>query len=408
MGVHTGIAGETAAASGQVATLIATRRINLDASANAAVTPGVAAAVMDAMTADYGNPSSGHQAGEAARIVLERVRDAVVLLLDGAQEDGVTFTSGCTEANNLVLLGAFSGRTATLISTQVEHPSILRPAARLADHGVDVRLLPVDRDGRIDLDRLASHLREATGPVLVSVQAANSETGAMQDLAAIAELVASRSETLFHSDCAQAFAKHRIALGDGVGPHALSLSGHKINAPMGSGALVVGAGVELALEPLILGGDQEGGARAGTQALPALAGLGFACSEWRAAGPSAWTRMQELRDLLEEHILHSIPDARINGSAAPRLPNITSLTLPGLDGMALVAQLDAHGIAVSQGSACSSRRPEPSHVLTAMGLSEADAFSTIRLSISIATTRDEIEEAISVLGHVSRRLRRFA
>ena len=247
------------------------RRIGLDASANAPVTPTVADAVLAAMASGCGNPSSGHQAGERSRMILEDARDALTALLDGVQEEGVTFTSGCTEANNMVLEGLLRERRGTLITTSVEHPSILRPAGRLAAKRIPVRYLPVDDAGRVDLEALETELANADGFVLLSVQAANSETGVLQDLGQVAGL-AKRGDVLFHADCAQAFAKLRIALGRGIGPDVVTLSGHKINAPMGIGALAVASDCELALQPLLLGGDQESGRRAGTEAVPLIAG----------------------------------------------------------------------------------------------------------------------------------------
>jgi cysteine desulfurase len=381
------------------------RRIELDASANAPVTPAVADAVLAAMTSGCGNPSSGHQAGERSRIILEGARDAMAALLDGVQEDGVTFTSGCTEANNLVLEGLLRERRGTLVTTAVEHPSILRPAARLAAKGISVRYLPVDDAGKVDLAALETELADANGFVLLSVQAANSETGVLQDLGEVAGLANKRGDILFHADCAQAFAKLRIALGRGIGPDVVTLSGHKINAPMGIGAMAVASDCELALQPLLLGGDQESGRRAGTEAVPLIAGLGAASREWAATRSAVCERMTELRTMLEDGIMRQVRGAGVNGAAASRLPNISSMTFPGLDGMALVAQLDGHGISVSQGSACSSRRVEPSHVLTEMGLSETDAFSTIRLSLSRLTTFDEIGQAVDIIASVGRRLR---
>lgn len=396
--------------SAQVGELVALPKqpINLDASANAPVTPGVAEAVLAALEGGCGNPSSGHQGGERARVILEWARDAIALLVDGVDEDGVVFTSGCTEANNMILAGPTGHGARTLITTSVEHPSVLRPAEAIARRGVAVRYLTVDSAGIMDLGDLRIALAEAVGPVLVSVQAANSETGVLQDLAGIAELTGRRPDALFHSDCAQAFAKARIELGRGAGPDLVTISGHKVNAPPGVGAVLIARDCETELVPLILGGDQEGGMRAGTQAVPAIAGFGAACSEWAKDRSSVCDRMAALRELLEHRISAGVPGARVNGSASGRLPNISSFTFPSLDGMALVAQLDAKGVWVSQGSACSSRRPQPSHVLIAMGMSEIDAFSTIRLSLSRLTTNDEVEEAAEIIVAECRRLRRLA
>lgn len=378
--------------------------INLDANANAAPTAAVIAAVLDTLRMSA-NPSSAHAAGQTARALLETARDAVVALSDGLYPEDVVFTSGCTEANNLAIASQ-RRRGGVLITSTVEHPSILRPAEALLADGHDVRFLPVNEDGLVDLQTLALWLNNTASPMTVSIQTANSETGVIQPIAAIADLVASFDDVLFHSDAAQSFGKQLTVIGRGRGPDAVSISGHKLHAPMGIGALLLGDG-ETRLEAQLLGGDQEQGLRAGTQALPMIAGLAVACRERACDLAGHVQHMAVLRDRLEAGVLAALPRITVNGARSARLPNVTNLLFPGIDAMSLVAHLDAEGIMASQGSACSSRRPEPSHVLTAMGLSEDDAFSCVRLSVSPLNTAAEIDAAITTITKVYKRLEMF-
>lgn len=376
-------------------------RINLDANASAAPTAHVIAAVVGSLQSSA-NPSSAHAAGDEARASLENARDAIVGLCEGLYPEDVVFTSGCTEANNLVIASS-RARNAVLITSVVEHPSILRPAEALLAEGHDVRFLPVNEGGVVDLQTLASWLDDISGPVIVSIQTANSETGVIQPIAEIADLLATYDDVLFHSDAAQSFGKRLTPIGGGKAPDVVSISGHKLHAPMGVGALLMCEG-ETRLKALLLGGEQERGLRAGTQALPMIAGLAAACHERAGNMTSHIEHMAMLRDRLEGGVVAALPRTLINGVGSPRLPNVTNLLFPGVDAMSLVAHLDAEGILVSQGSACSSRRPEPSHVLVAMGLGEIEAFSCVRFSISPLNTLQEIDAAISVVAKVYQRL----
>lgn len=367
--------------------------INLDAAANTSPTVAVIDAIIEALNSGAANPSSAHELGARSRAILSRARDSVMSLVTGAHEDGVVFTSGCTEANNTVIN---SGAGGTVLASAVEHPSVLRALERISSAGSATHLLPVDRNGTIDLVKLRRLVDASAGPLLVSVQIANSETGVIQPIAAIAEILAERPDTTFHCDAAQAFGKITIDLAKGRGPDVITLSGHKLHAPMGVGAIVTAErGVNLL--PLLVGGEQEGGMRAGTEAIPLIAGMAAACEMRADAISNNVAYMTALRDRLEAGLAAAVPDLVINGVGGPRLPNIVSVRFPGIDGMSLVAQLDSRGVAVSQGSACSSRRPEPSHVLTAMGLTELEAFETIRLSLSPLNTSAEVDTAIEII-----------
>ncbi|WP_213981042.1 cysteine desulfurase family protein [Sphingomonas sp. dw_22] len=370
--------------------------VNLDANANTAATAAVVEAVTAALR-DAANPSSTHEGGAVARTILANARDAVSSLIHGASEEMVVFTSGCTEANNTVLNAAIT-MGAALVTTEVEHPSVLSAARALSHQGVDVRLIGVDANGILDLDRLEQVLRDVDGSILLSVQSANSETGIIQPISQIAALLKGRSDVLFHSDAAQAFGKIPMRVGSGA-PDVVSISGHKLHAPMGVGAIVTAPG-EDRIAPLLHGGDQQGGRRAGTEPVALIAGLSAACSARASTMLADVDRMRRLRDRLERSLVEYIPTARVNGAAADRLPNTSSVTFAGVDGMALVAQLDAEGIMVSQGSACSSMRPTPSHVLIAMGTTEADAFSTIRFAVSPLNTVDEVDAAVAAVARL--------
>ena len=368
--------------------------INLDAAANTAPTEKVIDAVVAAMRSGAANPASAHDLGDRSRAVLTWARDGVLSLLDGAVDDGVTFTSGCTEANNTVFAGI---PAATIITSTVEHPSVLRSAERAASSGTTVLFVPVNRSGLVDLEQFGAIVASVQGPLLVSIQFSNSETGVIQPIAAIAALLATRPQTTFHSDAAQTFGKLPIDLSPGVGPDVITVSGHKLHAPMGVGAIVA-AERGVTLVPLLVGGDQEGSLRAGTEAVPLIAGLGAACAARADTMNDCVLRMSQLRDRLEAGLRDAFPNIVLLQSATDRLPNISSVRFPGVDGMSLIAQLDSHGVAASQGSACSSRRPEPSHVLTAMGMSENEAFETVRFSISAMNTDAEIDEATSIIA----------
>lgn len=382
-------------------TAIIDRLINLDANANTAVTSCVIEAVVAALSGPT-NPSSAHVGGEVARTILAKARDAVALLASGVDENSVVFTSGCTEANNMVL-NAVRSQHGTLITTAVEHPSILAPADALQVEGFPVHILPVDCNGIVDLSKVEAALDATRGPIVLSVQTANSETGVIQPIEAIAELVAHRPNVIFHTDAAQAFGKLPVGVGS-AGPHVATLSGHKLHAPMGVGALLLSRD-ERRIGALLLGGEQQRGRRSGTEPLALIAGLGAACAERSQRIDEDVAAMASLRNRLESGIMAAIPGTAVNGAKSPRLPNTSSIRFPGLDAMALVARLDADGVLVSQGSACSSMRPTPSHVLLAMGQTEEEAFSTVRFSTSPLNTVEEIDEAIKVVTNACLQMR---
>ena len=387
--------------------------IYLDANATTPVLSEVVEAMLPFFTARFGNPSSTHQSGQHARAAIDRAREQVASLLR-CRASEVLFASGGTEAANLALFGSFPptpGAPAHLITSAVEHHAVLHAAEALAARAaspVDLTILPVDTDGLVSPSDLAAALQANTR--LVSIMFANNETGAIQPIAELARIARAHG-ALFHTDAVQAAGKLPLDLSPAgllKDVDLLSLSGHKMYAPQGTGALFVRRKTQLT--PQLHGGPQERGRRAGTENLPALVGLGHAAQlaqTWLAedhpdSGP---THLAALRDYLEHQLLTLIPNTRINSHAAPRTVNTTSLTFAGIDAEALLIALDLQGLACSAGSACQSGATEPSHVLTAIGLTDRDARATIRLSLSRFTTSAEIDCALTLIPTTVARLR---
>lgn len=327
-----------------------------------------------------GNPSSVHAAGRGARRAVEDARAAVAELVCAFPAE-VIFTSGGSEANALALRGAVAANgVKSVLIGETEHDSVLANAIDAAGAGTAVRTLGVDANGVIDLAALDRTLMSCGGPVLVSVMAANNETGVIAPLSEIARRVKSAGG-LFHVDAAQMAGRLPVNLRD-FGADMMSLSAHKMGGAIGAGALVVRDGVKLARQ--IAGGGQELGRRAGTENVPAIAAFGAA-----AAGPADWTRTAELRDRLETAIAAAIPQVMIHGRAAPRLPNTSMFGLAGVRGETQMMAMDLAGFAVSSGAACSSGKVKSSHVLRAMGVAEAG--DAIRVSLGPESREDEVD-----------------
>jgi cysteine desulfurase len=351
-----------------------TPAVYLDHNATTPVRPETAAAVVEALAVG-GNASSVHRAGRAARWLVERAREQVAALVGAAQAD-LVFTSGGSEANHLALLG--SGRGRVLVSA-VEHDSVLRAAE-------GAELLPVDEDGVIDLAALDRALAGDARPAIVSLMLANNETGVLQPVAEAAA-IAHRHGALLHCDAVQAAGKIPVDFRR-LGADYLTLSGHKLGAPQGIGALAIAAGAPLAA--VQRGGGQERGRRAGTENLPGIAGFGAAAARAaaelsRMAGLAAW------RDRAERALLGAAPEAVVFGARAARLPNTSCVALPGIPAETQVMALDLAGVMVSAGAACSSGKVRPSHVLRAMGAGEALASSAIRVSLGWSTAESDVD-----------------
>lgn len=362
--------------------------------------------VLDAMwpcfVEHYGNPSSLHGAGEDAAQAVAAARAALARLVGAGSPARLCFTSGATESNVTALRSALRSQRERrrVLASAVEHPAVLEPLAAARAEGFEVVTIGVDSDGRLDLAQLRAELDERAA--LVSVMAVNNETGVVHDLAAVAAEARSAG-ALLHVDAVQAAGKLAFSC-EGLGADFVAFSAHKLHGPKGVGALYVRRGVEL--EPLLRGGPQEQERRGGTENVPGIVGFGKAATlarEWlESGGPQ---RLASLRDRLENELLRTIEGTHVHGRGAPRVCNTSNLRFDGISGEALVALASDDGLCVSTGAACSASRHRPSHVLLAMGLSPAEASSSVRLSLSRYTTEAEVERALEVLSNAVRRLR---
>ena len=379
------------------------REIYFDNNATTFPLPEVVNAVAEAMAGAYGNPSSLHNAGTRARAALRRAREQVASLLR-AREEEVIFTSGTTEANNLVLLSLLHGRLKgfRLVTTSVEHSSILHAARHLETEGVPVTVLEVDRNGLIEPGALVEAIEP--GRTLVSIQWANNETGVVQPIPELAS-AARAAGAVFHSDAAQAVGKVPVDLSQ-HSVDLISLTGHKIHGPLGIGA-IVGPGVPN-LHPLTFGGSQERSLRPGTENLPGIIGLGVALGIRASRFEDVARTTRDLRDRFEALLEAKDVVAGVNGREVERLPNTSNVLFSQVDGEALVIRLDLAGIRCSQSSACTNSRPEPSYVLRAMGLSESEAYASIRFGFSEMNTVEEIDLAAGMIEALHTSLLRFA
>ncbi|MFG1392327.1 cysteine desulfurase family protein [Xanthobacter agilis] len=368
--------------------------IYLDANATTACSPTAMSAVAEAMAAGPSNPSSIHLAGINARSALEKARDDVCLLLPGTLPEGIVFNSGGTEGNNAVIRG---WPDAAVVTSNVEHPSVSAPASASKLY-VEVS---VGADGMVDPDALSASLPNR-GPVLVSIQWANSETGIVQPIPLLIQAIRkARPDAFFHVDAAQAVGRVPISV---EGIDAITCSGHKLHAPAGTGVTAFLDPDENRLLPLLNGGGQERGRRSGTQNVPGAAGLGAAFKERSERLDDAVNLLTDLRNTFERLVRASLNDTQINGADSPRVPNTSNMWFPGVEAMALVAHLDQGGVACSVGAACSSGRPEPSKVLLAMGLGEIRAYQSVRFSFSVLNTLEEVEEASEIVARTVKRL----
>ncbi|GBD00270.1 Cysteine desulfurase NifS [bacterium HR17] len=380
------------AAEVMTAAKVAVREVYLDYNATTPVDPAVREAMLPFLSGEFGNPSSVHPPGRRVRKAVEHAREQVAQLLNAADPAEIVFTSGATEANNMALLGTtlLAGRTSGhIITTQIEHPCVLGVCQFLERCGFRVTYLPVDRHCRVDSASVLDALTDDT--LLVSVMLANNETGTLQPVAEIARLVkAHRPEVLVHTDAVQAIAKVPVDV-QVLGVDLLALSAHKFYGPKGVGALYIRKGV--VVEPLLRGGHQEHGLRAGTENVAGIVGLGKAAEiarcDFDAIVRHLWALRQRFLRLLDE-----LPMTRLNGHRQHTLPSTANVCLLGADALAVQANLGQRGVCVSVGSACSSGALKPSHVLRAMGLSEMAAFCSVRFSWGKFTTADEIDYAV--------------
>lgn len=380
------------------------KEIYLDNAATTRPHPAVVEAIGRALAEEWGNPSSLHSRGLAAERLVRAARTAVATTLDATPEE-IVFTSGGTESNNLALRGVARlawGRH--IVTTAIEHSSVLTPLRRLAEEGgYEVTELPVDGDGRVSPARVAEALRPDT--ILVSVMAVNNELGTIQPLEEIGRVIRRHAgggrPVYFHSDAVQAWGKMPVRP-RAWGVDLLSISAHKVHGPKGVGALYVRKGIRLA--PLLGGGDQEGAVRPGTENVPGIAGLGAAARLLGSDLSEVTARLSALRDRLRER-LAAIPDVRINTPAEGAAPHILNASFPGVRGETLLHRLEMDGIFTSTGSACHSHDPRPSHVLLAIGLAPDLCTSSLRLSLGRFTTTEEVDAAAAAVGRAVAELR---
>jgi cysteine desulfurase len=369
----------------------------MDANATTPLLPEVMAAMRPWFEEQFGNASSIHFHGQRARAAVDHARETIAAML-GCRPAEIIFTSGGTEGDNLALFGVMQAGGLKpgdhLITSAIEHHAVLNAAERLRDRGIEVTFLPVTRHGAVDPEDVRRALRPRTR--LVSVMLANNETGK----------IAREAGAAFHTDAVQAAGKIPLDV-KAIGCDLLTLSGHKMHAPQGTGVLYVRRGTQL--EPLFFGGLHERHRRAGTENLPGIVGLGKA-AEIAMAGlkDGSGAEMAARRDRLESGILARVDEAGINGSEAPRVANTTNIWFDHVEGEALVIALDLKGLAVSGGSACQSGATEPSHVLLAMGVSEDRARASLRFSLMKTTTAEEIDAAIALVPAAVARLRELS
>jgi cysteine desulfurase len=377
------------------------RRVYLDSNASTPVLPAVLAAMQPYFAETFGNASSIHGYGQQARAAVERARECVARLLHcrGAE---VVFTSGGTEGDNLAVFGLVEPGGHVITST-IEHSAIGKSCARLREMGCEVTELPVDGRGLVDPHDVRRALRPDTA--LITIMLANNETGVIQPVEEIGK-IAAEADVWFHTDAVQAAGKVPIDVGR-IGCDLLTISGHKMHAPQGVGALYVRKGT--LLKPLFYGGRHERGRRAGTENVPGIAALGKA-AELALAGfeNGDVEQIRQWRDRFENGVLEAVESVGVNGRETPRVPNTSSIYFDYIEGEALVIALDLKGVAASTGAACSSGAVEPSHVLMAMGLGADHARASLRFSLGKHNCAEDIDCALTVLPEAVGRLRELS
>jgi cysteine desulfurase len=382
-------------------------RIYLDHNATTPVEPAVLDAMLPYFSADFGNAASIHTPGQRARHAVETAREQVAALL-GARPQEIIFTSGGTESDNHAIFGIVRnhpGTTKHIITTQTEHEAVLNACQFLEkDSGgsIEVTYLPVDQNGLVDPEAVRDAIRPQTA--LITIMHANNELGTVQPLEQIGK-IAAQNDIFFHIDAVQSAGKIPLDV-NVLYVDLLAISGHKFYAPKGTGALYIRGGTRL--RQLLYGGHHQRGFRPGTENVPGIVGLGKAAELAGAALSDDASRLSLLRDHLEKELLTRIPQSRANAAVAPRTPNTTNITFPGLEGEALIISLDLKGLSCSTGAACSSGAVEPSHVLTAIGLRAEDARASIRFSLGRHTTAQEIATALEIVPAAVKDLRQLS
>lgn len=376
--------------------------IYLDNAASTQIHREVLDAMLPYLQELYGNPSSIHRYGRLAHKAIEKARKQVADLIN-ADPSEIFFTSGGTESNNTALCGiALKNHGLQLITSAIEHDAILEPCKKLEKSGFDVVYLPVDEFGSVDPQILKNKITEKT--CLVSIMFGNNEVGTIQPIEEIG-LICNENNVPFHTDAVQAIGKIPIDVKK-LGISMLSISSHKINGPKGIGALFIKHG--LAIDPVILGGGQERGLRSGTENVANIVGFGKACEIAKSNLDKNILSLKNLRDYLVKRVLAEIPYVTLNGHPENRLSNNAHFTFLGVNGEDLIIKLDEHGIAASTGSACSVHTQKASHVLQAMGFSHEQITGSLRLTVGMFNTIDEIDETVNVLKKIVTELRSFS
>jgi len=377
--------------------------IYMDHSATTPMRTEVLDAMMPFLTDDFGNASSVHAPGRRAHDGLEKSRNMVARLL-GADAGEIVFTSGGTESDNLAIEGVVAADPGKrhVITSAIEHHAVLNTCAELAKRGLDVTYLPVDTHGLVDPDELRRALRPDTA--VVSVMMANNEVGTIEPIRELAR-IARDAGVPFHTDAVQSVGKVPVDVGE-LGVDLLSVSAHKFYGPKGVGGLYVRAGTRI--RSIQHGGHHEGGLRAGTENVPGIVGMAraleLACEEM----PREAKRLRGLRDVLEQGLMERVPDHRLNGHPVKRLPHLLNMTFVNVEGESMLLSLDAMGVAVSTGSACTSGTLEPSHVLSAMGVPPELAHGSLRFSLGLVNTADDVEYVLEKLPPIIERLRQMS
>jgi cysteine desulfurase len=378
-------------------------RIYLDYAATTPLEPRVLEAMMPYMTEHFGNPNSIHSFGREARRAIDEAREEVAQLLN-CQPSEIVFTSGGTESDNLALRGvaeAYRHKGNHIVTTAIEHHAVLRTCKALEDMGFSVTYLPVDEHGLVSPEQVAEVVNERT--ILVSVMHANNEIGTIEPIAEIVRVVKEkRPDTIVHTDAVQTVGHIPVDIQE-LGVDLLSFSAHKFYGPKGIGGLFVRKGVRLV--PQITGGGQERNRRSGTENVAAIVGMAKALELAVEEMPTELSRLQALRDELITGVLNRIPETRLNGHPTLRLPHNANFSFRGIEGEALLLQLDLNGIAASSGSACSSGSLEPSHVLLALGLDYELAIGSLRITLGRFTSREHIVRLLNLLPKVVEKLR---
>src|SRR5947209_3718574 len=376
-------------------------RVYLDNNATTPVLPEVQEAMRPYFGERFGNASSIHHHGQETRAAVEGARESVAVLM-GCRSSEIVFTSGGTESDNLAIAGMVAPGE-HVITSNIEHHAVLLACKHLEETGCELTYLPVDERGLVDPDDLRRALRPNTK--LISIMAANNETGVLQPVTEIGK-IAAEADIFFHTDAVQAAGKIPIDV-KSIGCDALSISGHKMHAPQGVGALYVRKGIHI--RPLFWGGRHERSRRAGTENVPGIVALGKAAQlATRGFERDEHNKMAALRDRLEKGIVAQVEEVGVNGRGAPRVPNTTNIYFDHIEGEAMVIALDLKGLAVSTGAACSSGAIEPSHVLTAMGLQPDRARASIRFSLGKQNTPQDVAFALSLVPGTVARLRELS